>query len=82
MVESGRVPGKGRIRASTEILSGRVPDKGRISLSTQKWKNPGVYREKVETVRVPKNCPDEDLIRVESVSIPKNGRIWASTKKR
>ena len=33
MVESGRVPGKGRIRASTEKLSGRVPDKGRISLN-------------------------------------------------
>ena len=65
MVESGRVPGKGRIRASTEKLSGRVPDKGRISLSTQKWLNPGEYREKVDSVRVPKNCPDEYLTRVE-----------------
>ena len=82
MVESGRLPGKGRFRASTEKLSGRVLDKGRMSIITQKWLNPGEYREKVDSVRVAKNCPDEDLIGVESVSIPKNGSIQASTKKR
>ena len=82
MVESGRIPGRDRFRASTEKLSERVLDKGRMSISTQKWLNPGEYREKVESVRVPKNCPDEDLTRVESVSIPKNGSIRASTEKR
>ena len=56
MVESGRVPGKGRIRAIIEKLSRRVPKNGRFSVSTEKWWNPGEYPEKVESVRVPKNC--------------------------
>ena len=67
MVESGRVPGKGRISASTKKLSGRVSKNGRISVSTGKWLNPGEYREKVESVRVPKNCQDEYLKTLESV---------------
>ena len=40
MDKSGRVPGKRRIRASTEKLSVRVPKNGRISVSTVKWTNP------------------------------------------
>ena len=64
MIESRRVPEKGRIRARTEKLFGRVPKNGRISVSTGKWYNPGEYRKKVESVqgpkklfgRVPKNC--------------------------
>ena len=67
MVESGRLPGKGRFRASTEKLSGRVLDKGRMSIITQKWLNPGEYREKVDSVRVPKNFPDDYQKRVEEV---------------
>ena len=67
MVESGRVPGKGRIRASTQKLSGRVSKNGRISVSTGKWLNPGEYREKVESVQVPKYCSDEYRKRVELV---------------
>ena len=59
MVESGRVPGKGRIRANIEKLSRRLPKKGRISVSTEKWQNPGEYQEKVESVRVSKNCLGE-----------------------
>ena len=58
-VESGPVPGKVSIRASTEKLSGRVWEEGTISVSTEKWYNPGEYREKVASVRVPKNCQDE-----------------------
>ena len=67
IVESGRVPGKGGIHASTEKLSGRVPKNGRISVSTRILLNPGEYREKVESVRVPKNCPDEYPKMVELV---------------
>ena len=67
MVESGRVPGKGRIGTSIENLSPRVPEKGRICVSTEKWKNPGEYREIVEFVRVSKKCPDEFRKMVESV---------------
>ena len=84
MVESGRVPGKGRIRssieelsgrvseksricASTEKLSERVSEKGRISVSTGKLLNPGMYWEKVESLLVPKNYPNEQLKMVESV---------------
>ena len=36
MVESGRVQGKGRIRATIEKLSGRVSENGRISVSNGK----------------------------------------------
>ena len=50
MEESGRVLGKGRIRAIIEIVSRRVPEKGRIGVSTEKWKNLGEYQEKVECV--------------------------------
>ena len=64
MVETERLLGEGRIRASTKKLSGRVPEKGRISVNTEKWKNPGEYTEKVESVRVPKNFLDEHLKRV------------------
>ena len=84
MVESGRVVGKGRIRAtiekllgrvsengriraSTKNLSGRVSEKGRMSVSTEKWYNLGEYREKVESVPLLKNCPNEFSKRVESV---------------
>ena len=67
MVESGRLPGKGRIRSSTDKLSGQVPLNGRINVSTAKWLNPGEYREKEKSVRVLKNCPDEYRKMVESV---------------
>ena len=67
MVEPGRVPGKGRIRASTEKLSGRVSKNGGISVTTGKWQNPGEYREKIESVRVPKNYSEEFQKMVESV---------------
>ena len=67
MVEFGRVPGKGRIRASIEKLSREVPKKGRIYVSTEKWWNPGEYREKEESLRVSKNSHGEYRKRVESV---------------
>ena len=82
MVESWRVPGKGRIRTSIEKLSLRVPEKGSICLSTEKWYNPGEYWENVESVRLSKNCPREYRKMVESVSVPKNGRIRTNTGKR
>ena len=53
MEESGRVPGKGRIRATIEKLSVIVPKKDRISVSTVKWLNLGEYPKKVESLRVP-----------------------------
>ena len=74
MVEYGCVPGKNRICSMIEKLSQRVPEKGQISVSTEWW-NPGVYQEKVESLRVSKNCPGEYRNRVESVQILKNGRI-------
>ena len=59
MAESGSVPGKGIIRTIVEKLSRGVPEKGRLCGSTVKWHHPGQYREKVESVRVSKNCPTE-----------------------
>ena len=67
MGESGRVPGKGRIRASIENLSRRGPENGEICVSIENWYNPGEYREKVESMRVSKNGPDEYRKRVGSV---------------
>ena len=89
MVESGWLPGKGRIRASNEKLSGRVREKGRISVSTEKRKNPGEYREIVESAQVSKNCTDKFRkkgrisVSTEKVSrlIPKKGQISVTTEK-
>ena len=67
MVEFGRVPEKGRIRASIKKLFGRVLEKGRISVSTEKWYNPGKYPEKGHFVRVSKTCPGEYRNKVESM---------------
>ena len=67
MVESGRVSGKSRIRASIEKVYGRAREKGSISVRTEKWKNPGEYSKKVESVRLSKNSPDEYQKMVESV---------------
>ena len=82
MVESGRVSGKARIRATNEKLSERVSEKGRINASTRNWQYPGEYREKVESVPLFKNCPDEFLKMLESVSVPEIGRIRVCTRKR
>ena len=83
MLESVLVPGKGRIRASIEKLSRREYQKRVESVTVLKnGINPGEYREKVDPVRVWKNCPDEYRKRVESVCVPKNGRIRASSGKR
>ena len=67
MVESGRVPGKGRIRASIEKLFEGDPEKSRICVSIEKMLILGKYWEKVESVRVSKNYPVEYRKRVESV---------------
>ena len=82
MASSGSVPGKGRIRASVEKLSRQVLEKVRICVSTEKWQNPDQYGEKVESVRVSKNCPGEYLKTVEYVGVPTNGIIGVSTRKR
>ena len=57
---------------STGKLSGPERKKGRMSVSTRKLLNPGEYRQKVESVRVPKNCQDQ---------YEKNGRISVSARK-
>ena len=80
MVESGRVRGKGRIRASTEKLSGQVSAKSRISVSTEKWQNLGEYREKVKSLALLKNCPVEFRKMVESRRVPGKCRISVSRR--
>ena len=67
MVKSRRLLAKDGICASTEKLSGLVRKNGRISVSTEKLLNPGDYRQKMESVRVPKNYPYEYGKMVESV---------------
>ena len=72
MVESNRVSGKCRIRMSIEKVCRRVREKGRMSVSTEKWKNPGEYREKVESVRVSKKL---------SLRVPEKGIMSVRTEK-
>ena len=71
MVESERVTGKGRIRASTQKLFGRVSKNGRNS----------EYRKMVESGRV----PGKGRIRASTQKlferVLKNGRIRVSTEK-
>ena len=64
------------------MMSGRVSEEGTISVSTAKWYNPVRYREKLESVRGPKKCPDEYRMRVQSMCVPKNCTIRAITEKR
>ena len=82
MIQSGRVPEKGRIRAIIRKF---------VQTSTKKWKNKGQYwkmieskrvPEKVESIRLPKNYPNQYRKIVESVSVPEYDRIQASTGKR
>ena len=86
MIESGRVPGKSRISASTKKLSERVPKNGRFRVRTGKWKDSGKNRDKVESVLVPKNCSNEYRKwkntgqyrkMIESGRVPGKGRIRA-----
>ena len=72
MVESGRVPKKGRIRATIEKHSGRVSDKSRISVSTKKMVESGRVPGKGRIRATIENCPDEFRKMVESVREPKN----------
>ena len=82
MIESGRVPGKGRIRASTEKLFEPVPKNGIIRVSTGKWKDLGENRDKVEFVRLQKKCSNQYRKMVESGLLLENDRIRASSGKR
>ena len=72
MAESGRVPGKGKIRASIEKQSRLIPEKGRICVSTENWWNPSEYGDKVEFVRA--------SIKL-SQRVPEKGRIYVFTEK-
>ena len=71
MIESGRVPGKGRIHASIEKI---------VLSSTGKGSNQCEYRKIVESGRL----PGKDRIRasIEKLSrrLVKNGRINVSTE--
>ena len=57
-MESVRVP---------KNLFGLVEKNSRISVSARKLLNPSDYPQKVESVRVLKNCPDQYAKMVESV---------------
>ena len=67
MVESGRVPGKGRIRASIEKLSRGVPEKGSNLCKYRKMVEFGRVPEKGESVQLSKNNLGEYRKRVESL---------------
>ena len=81
MVESRRVPGKGRMRPSIDKLSGRVPKNCRISVSTGILYNQCEYRKLVESGRVPGKGRIRVSIENLSGRLPKKGRISVSTEK-
>ena len=81
MAKFVRVPGKGRVRATIEKVSRRVSEEATISVSTEKWINPCEYRGKVESLQASKKYPDDYRKRVQSVCVPNNGIIRASTGK-
>ena len=71
MVESGRVPGKGRIRAGIEKT---------VSTNTEKGSNECEYRKMVESGRVPKKGRIRASIEKVSGRVPEEGRISVSTE--
>ena len=71
MVESGRLPVNGRIRAIIEKLFGCI----------EKWSNQCDYRKMVESVRVPAKGRIRASIEKLSGRVPKNGGISGSTEK-
>ena len=71
MIESGRVPGKGRIRASIEKI---------VLSSTGKGSNQCEYRKMVESGRLPGKGIIRASIEKMSRRLQKNGRINVSTK--
>ena len=71
MVESGRVPGKGSIRATIGKLSGRVSEEGRIS----------EYQKLVESGRVPGKDRIRATIEKQFGWVSEKGRINVSTEK-
>ena len=72
MVESGRVPGKGRTRGSIEKT---------VLTSTEKGYNECENRKMVESGRVPGKGTICASIEKESRRVPEKGRISASTEK-
>ena len=60
MIEFGRVPGKGSIRASTEKLSERVLERGGLSVST------GKGRIRVSTEKLSRRVPKNGIISVST----------------
>ena len=72
MVESGRVPGKGRIRASIEKT---------VSVNTEKGSNECEYWKMVESERVPTKGRIRASIQKVLGRVPEEGRISVSTEK-
>ena len=72
MVESGQVPGKGRIRASIKKLSRRVSKKGRSSVSIEKI---------IESGRVPRKGRIRPSMEKLSRRVPKKGQSSVSAEK-
>ena len=72
MVESGRVPGKGTIRASIEKT---------VSANTEKGSNECEYQKMVESVRLLEKGRIRASIEKLSQRVTEKGRIYVSTEK-
>ena len=72
MVESGRVPGKGRIRTSIEKI---------VSTNSEKGSNECEYRKMVDSRRVPGKGRIGASIEKVSQRVPEKGQISVSIEK-
>ena len=81
MVESGRVPGKGRIRASTGKRQNPCEFQKTFPYSTEKGSTLLEYRKMVESGRVPGKCRIRASVKKLSRRVPEKGRICGSTEK-
>ena len=90
MVESGRVPGKGRMRASIERMSRRIAEKGRIYVSTENGRiwdstgkkvNPCEYRKTIAASIGKGSNLCKYQIMVELGRVPGKCRICPSMKR-
>ena len=79
MVESGPVPGSGRIRVSTEKLTRRVPEKLKVNVNKEQMVEsgvvPGSRRIRASTKKLTRRIPENLTISVNT----KNGRIRGGT---
>ena len=80
MVESGPVPGSGRIRVSTEKLTRRVPEKLKVKVNKEQMVEsgevPGSRRIRASTEKLTRRVPEKLSIHVNTEKMVESGQNW------